>query len=120
NIKLIKRMELLLDPNSKECFRLWSENVYSTSDKSGIGKFARIIFQDDEGSTLPILFEHHSEYTVVDDWLCNYLLKKLGLHDIMTPTQFMICLCKIAFVNCAKLEEKLQVKTLDKMEDYPL
>lgn len=79
-----KRMELLLDPNSEECFSI----EISTR------------FHNDWTSTRSIFIEPNNALSPkrsVDLQVGNYLLKKLGLDELMTPEQFLISLSIIGF-----------------------
>lgn len=77
--------------------------------------------------------KHYKRHTYINDKLCNYLVKKLCLEDFMTPQQFLVSLCKIAFgKSCKEIlpvktqessktwEDILEVETLDDVGEYPL
>src|SRR5690606_625328 len=106
----IKRIELLLEPNSEKCFKLKA---------CGNKKVWTLVLESQQNSG-----SHFFELVtnnVVNHLLCNYLLKKLGLSDIMKPTQFVISLCEIVFGNC-DLEFKIigKVQMIEFVEDYPV
>lgn len=68
----VKRMELLLDPNSEECFRLEARTHFR-----GVSVVYRRIFIDYEDRA------SNNRYTV-DFEVSGYLLKKICLEDLMT------------------------------------
>src|SRR5690606_36959816 len=86
------------------------------------GFYCKIILLD-ENSTTHDLLNYRGVKPFVNHQLCHYLLKKLSLEDLMTPKQFLVYLCKIAFCHTIYMnfEAILQyVETPDNIGDYSI
>lgn len=97
-------MELLVEPNNTQCFRM---QAWTTTT------LCRIILQDENCKS--VLFENRRRI-YVNHCLCKYLLKKLRLENFLTPNQFLIALCEIAFNTNFEI---LWVETLNE-QDSPV